>query len=380
MPEKIIPYSRQCIEEDDIRMVQNILKSDFITQGPVVDQFEEKLAEKVGSRHAVVLSSGTSALHAAYFAAGIGPGDEIITSALTFASTANVALHLGAKVVFADTEADTGNLDVDSVRKKITEKTKLIVPVHFGGHPVDLAGFNQLTSENNIRLIEDGSHALGSQYNGMPVGNCKFSEMVTASFHPVKHMTTGEGGVVFTNDEGLYDRMKAFRHHGIIKPGPEEGADPWYYEMHFLGYNYRLTDIQAGLGISQLGKLDRFVQRRREIASRYHDAFRENEGLVLPVEKEYARSAYHLYPIRLTDPAKRAKVFRLLRENNIWVQVHYIPVYLHPYYRQLGYERGICSNTEDYYNRMISIPVFPSLTEEEQDRVIDLVNRFVNEG
>ena len=292
MKKKVIPYSRQCIEEDDIRMVRSVLESDYITQGPRINEFEEKLAAKVNCKYAVILNSGTAALHAAYFSAGIGPGDEIITSPLTFAATANAALYLGAGVVFADIEKDTGNLDPDQVKNKITEKTKGIVPVHYGGHPVDLEKFYRLATEFNVRLIEDASHALGASYRDNPVGNCRYSDLATMSFHAVKHITTGEGGVIFTNNEEHYEKMRAFRHHGIKKemhdtPEPE----PWYYEMHDLGYNYRITDIQAGLGISQLQKLDRFVNRRREIAARYSAAFRDEDQIICPVEKEYAHSS-----------------------------------------------------------------------------------------
>ena len=381
MKKKTIPYSRQSIEEDDIRTVTRILRSDFITQGPLIEEFENSLAEKVGSRYAVVLNSGTAALHAAYSAAGIGKGDEVITSSLTFAATANAALYLGARPVFSDTEPDTGNLDIGPVREKITSNTRLIVPVHFGGHPADMEKYYETGKEHNISIIEDASHALGAFYKGEPIGNCRFSDMTTCSFHPVKHITSGEGGVVFTNNEQYDQKLRAFRNHGIRKTGFKNSEPgPWYYEMHELGFNYRITDIQAGLGMSQLKKLERFVRRRREIAERYNKAFQKDDRLILPVEKNYARSSYHLYPIRLKDPKKRKEVFEKLREQHIWVQVHYIPVYFHPYYREKGYPLGTCPHTEDYYNSMISIPVYPTLSEKDQDHVIQLVKKFTDES
>lgn len=377
---KIIPYSRQCIEEDDLKMVRKVLESDLITQGPMIPEFEKKLAEKVHCRFAVVLNSGTAALHAAYFAAGVGYHDEVITTPLTFAATSNAALYLGAKPVFADVEQDTGNLDASSVAKKITTATRVIVPVHYSGHPADMEAFRDLAARSGIKVIEDASHALGALYRGEPVGNCRYSDMTTCSFHPVKHITTGEGGVVFTNNETYYDRLLAFRNHGIRNTGFQETNNgSWYYEMHDLGFNYRITDIQAGLGISQLQKLDRFIKRRREIAARYHDEFQGDERFILPVERDYARNAYHLYPIRLSDASRRKGIFEKLREHGIRVQVHYIPVYLHPYYRNLGYPDGICPLAEDYYSRMISIPVYPSLSDADQDLVIELLKRLADE-
>lgn len=380
MKDKLIPYSRQCIEEDDIREVVQILRSDFITQGAVIDEFEKKLAEKVQCRYAVVLNSGTSALHAAYFAAGIGPGTEVITTPLTFAATANAALYLGARIKFADVEPETGNLDAGSVEEKINEQTTLVVPVHYSGHPADMDKFHHLATKYKIKIIEDASHALGALYRDEPVGNCRFSEMATSSFHPVKHITTGEGGVVFTNQESYYRKLLAFRNHGIRNTDLEkEAPGAWYYEMHDLGYNYRMTDIQAGLGRSQLRKLDRFIGRRRELAARYDAEFCKDERFIAPVEKDYARSAYHLYPLRLADATKRPAMFEQLRNHGIRVQVHYIPVYFHPYYQKLGYSRGTCPDAEDYYNRMISIPLFPTLSNKDQDHVIELIKRFADE-
>lgn len=380
MKDKLIPYSRQCIEEDDIREVVQILRSDFITQGAVIDEFEKKLAEKVQCRYAVVLNSGTSALHAAYFAAGIGPGTEVITTPLTFAATANAALYLGARIKFADVEPETGNLDAGSVEEKINEQPTLVVPVHYSGHPADMDKFHHLATKYKIKIIEDASHALGALYRDEPVGNCRFSEMATSSFHPVKHITTGEGGVVFTNQESYYRKLLAFRNHGIRNTDLEkEAPGAWYYEMHDLGYNYRMTDIQAGLGRSQLRKLDRFIGRRRELAARYDAEFCKDERFIAPVEKDYARSAYHLYPLRLADATKRPAMFEQLRNHGIRVQVHYIPVYFHPYYQKLGYSRGTCPDAEDYYNRMISIPLFPTLSNKDQDHVIELIKRFADE-
>lgn len=274
---KFLPYGKQDIGEDDIQKVVNVLKSDFITQGPKIGEFEENLAKYCGSKYAVAFNSGTSALHGAYFAMGLGKNDEIITSPNTFVATSNAALYLNAKPVFVDVESKTGNLDVSKVSEKITEKTKLIVPVHYSGNPVDLKELSEIAEDKGVKIIEDAAHAIGAKYNGEKIGNSRYSEMTIFSFHPVKHITTGEGGAVLTNEQEYYERLLMFRSHGITKNNYINQPDgDWYYEMHYLGHNYRITDLQAVLGLSQLNKLDRFVKRRREIARTYNEAFENN--------------------------------------------------------------------------------------------------------
>ena len=374
---KFLSYGRQCIEQDDIGAVVEVLKSDFLTQGPKVKEFEESLASYCGARFAVVFSSGTAALHAAYFAAGLGKGDQIITSPMTFMATSNAALFLGAEPAFVDIEPDTGNIEHSLIEKAITDKTKAIVPIHFAGHPAELEKIAEIARRHHLLLIEDACHALGATYKNTTIGDCRYSDMTVFSFHPVKSITTAEGGAVLTNREDFYRRLVMFRHHGVTKErdafqNKEKNLGQWYYEMQYLGYNYRLTDIHSALGISQLRKLDRFIRRRREIIETYNKAFKNNNFFDLPVEKSYAKSAWHLYPIRLKDDykANKATIFEGLREKGLGVQVHYIPVHLQPYYRQLGYKKGLCPNAEDFYEREISVPLYQSMSAEDVDYVV----------
>lgn len=371
---KFIPYGRQFIDDNDIKAVVEVLKSDFITQGRKVPEFEEKLASYCGAKYTVVFNSGTSALHGAYFALGLSKGDEFITTPITFIATANAGLYLGAKPVFIDIEPDTGNIDVNKIEEKITEKTKLISLVHYAGHPVDLEKVKQIADKHGLKVVEDACHALGAKYKGEKIGSCKYSDATIFSFHPVKHITTGEGGAVLTNDKEVYEKLLMFRNHGITKDKNKFLNKPhgdWYYEMQFLGYNYRMTDIQAALGISQLKKLDKFVEKRREIAKIYNKAFKDNLYFDIPVEKEYAFHTYHLYPIRLKDKSKKKELFDKLRQNGIGVQVHYIPIYLQPYYQKLGYKKEICPIAEDFYEREISLPIYPKMDNSEIELVIN---------
>ncbi|MGA1847643.1 UDP-4-amino-4,6-dideoxy-N-acetyl-beta-L-altrosamine transaminase [Deferribacter abyssi] len=378
----MIPYGKQFIDDTDIEEVIKVLKSDFITQGPKIKQFEENLAEYCGTKFALIFNSGTSALHAAYFAAGLSKGDEFITSPNTFVATANAGLYLGAKPVFVDIEHDTGNIDVNLIEEKITEKTKLIVPVHYAGHPCDMKKIKTIADKYGLKIVEDACHALGARYkvqgSMFKVGSCKFSNMTVFSFHPVKHITTGEGGAVLTNNEEYYEKLKMFRNHGITKD-PEKfislPTPQWYYEMHFLGHNYRMTDIQAALGISQLKKLDYFIEQRRKIADKYNEKFENNPYFETPEEKDYAFYSYHLYPIKLKSPfhKKKKELFKKLRKNGIGVQVHYIPVYWQLFYQNLGFKKGICPNAEKFYEKVISLPIFPSLTDNELSYVIEKI-------
>lgn len=373
---KNIPYGKQNLDAGDIESVVDILRSPMITQGPKIDEFEDALARKCGCGHAVAFNSGTAALHGAYFAAGLGRDDELIVPANTFAATSNAGLYLGARPVFCDVEPDTGNLDVGALEKLFTLRTKLVVPVHYAGHPVDMEPLADIAARRGALVIEDACHALGAHYKGEKIGTCSFSEMTVLSFHPVKHITTGEGGAVLTNNPDYTRKLKAFRSHGVYRDSfLEEPHGPWYYEMRDLGYNYRITDMAAALGLSQLGKLDRFVDERREVALRYAGAFEKCPFFELPVERSWAKSAYHLYYIRLNSgPLERkSQVFTDLREAGIGVQVHYIPVYMHPYYRNLGYEKGLCPMAEEFYRRVLSIPIYPGLGDEEFDRVIKTI-------
>jgi len=373
---KTIPYGHQQIDKSDIASVARVLKGDWITQGPAVEQFEQAIARYCKVKYAVAFSSGTAALHGAYAAAGIGPGDEVITTPMTFAATANAIVYCGGKPVFADIQEDTLNINPEEIKKKITKRTKALAPVDFAGHPAELDSIKKIAREHNLFVIEDAAHALGSEYNGKKVGS--FSDMTIFSFHPVKAITTGEGGMIVTERKDFYDRLMAFRNHGIIK---KPGKGPWYYEIQTPGYNFRLTDMQCALGLSQFKKLDKFVQRRREIVRQYNQAFRNVPGLMLPIEKAYAKSAYHLYPIRLRLEllkTGRRKIFEALREKGLGVQVHYIPLHLHPFYKKtFGYKKGDFPNAERYYERTISIPLFPGMTHAQARYVIKTIRTIL---
>ena len=372
-----IPYSRQSVDEDDIKEVLAVLQSDYLTQGPKAGEFEAALAKYCGAKYAVVFSSGTAALHGAYFAAGIGPGDEIITSPITFAATANAALYLGAKPVFADVEPETGNIDPELIEKAVTGKTKAIVPVDYAGNPVKLDRVREVAEKHGIMVIEDACHALGASYKEKKIGSV--SGMTAFSFHPVKPITTGEGGAVVTNDRPFYEKLLTFRSHGIVKEGaafeePSHGS--WYYEMQSLGYNYRLTDIQCALGLSQLRKLDAFVKRRKKIALSYDAAFKGNRWFDPPVKSEGAESSWHLYPVRLRDgfSGAKAEIFDNLRKAGLWVQVHYLPVYLHPYYKKvLGYREGICPQAERFYKSELSLPIYQGMSDADVKTVLNTI-------
>ncbi|MBD5089985.1 MAG: UDP-4-amino-4,6-dideoxy-N-acetyl-beta-L-altrosamine transaminase [Clostridiales bacterium] len=371
-----IPYGRQCIEEDDIEAVVEVLCSDYVTTGPAVAEFEISVAEYTGAKYAVAVSNGTAALHVACLAAGIKEGDEVITTPITFAASANCVLYCGAKPVFADIEPDTYNIDPTKIEEKITSKTKAIIAVHFTGQPCKMDEIHEIAKKHNLFVIEDAAHALGAEYKGKKVGS--ISDMTTFSFHPVKHITTGEGGMVTTNSKELYDRLILFRSHGITRDERflEKNEGGWYYEQLDLGYNYRITDIQCALGISQMKKLDRFVERRREIAKRYNEAFSDVKGIQIPKQEADCHNSWHLYVIQVLDK-DRKEVFDTLRSKNIGVNVHYIPVYKHPYYQKNGYERVCCKNAEQYYANAISIPMYPLLSKEEQEYVIETIKEVL---
>jgi UDP-4-amino-4,6-dideoxy-N-acetyl-beta-L-altrosamine transaminase len=326
-----------------------------------------------------VVSSGTAALHIACLAAGIKQGDEVITSPITFVASANCVLYCGGKPVFADIQEDTINIDPQEIKKKISKRTRAIIPVHFAGHPCDLEEIYSIAKDNNLIVIEDACHALGAEYKGYKIGSCKFSDMTVFSFHPVKSITTGEGGAVLTNNEELYEKLLMLRTHGITKDKNKllnKNEGDWWYEMHYLGFNYRITDFQCALGLSQLKKLDNFIQYRRKIVEIYNKELSKIDEIILPVERPYVKSSWHIYYIRLKNSKKRKEVFEFLREQNIGVQVHYIPIYHQPYYRQrFGYEIDDYPRAERYYKQAITLPLFPNMRDGEISFVIKAIKR-----
>ncbi len=377
---KNYPYGKQSISRHDIKEVVRVLKSDFLTQGSEVDNFEKKLAKNTNAKFAVCFNSGTAALHAAYFAAGIGKNDEFITSPMTFAATANAGLYLGARPVFVDILTN-GNINPGLIEEKITKKTKIIIPVHYGGLPCEMVAIQKIARKHKLIIIEDACHALGAKYKDTKVGGCAYSDMAAFSFHPVKHITTGEGGAVTTNSKEYYEKMKIFRTHGITKKtfsSKTRNDGDWYYEMQHLGYNYRLTDFQAALGSSQLEKLDKYVKKRREIAIIYQEKFKNNNFFDLISEEKNVKNSFHLFPILLKNVLSRKIIFEKLREKGIGVQVHYIPIYFHPYYQRLGYKKGLCPRAEDFYEREISLPMYFSLSDNEVDHVISIMLKAFN--
>lgn len=377
-----IYYGRQWIDEDDIEAVADTLRSDFITCGPKVDEFESELAAYTTAKYAVAVSNGTAALHCACMAAGIGPGDEVITTPLTFAASANCALYCGARPVFADVDPDTYNIDPESIRARITSKTKAIVAVDFTGQAVKHREIRALCDEFHLVFIEDAAHAIATKYDGKPVGS--LADMTCFSFHPVKTITGGEGGAITTNSEEYYKKLMLVRTHGITHDeGEMEGAPhegPWYYEQIMLGYNYRLTDFQAALITSQMKKLDRFAARRKEITRAYNEAFEKIPEIILQKEIPESDSCRHLYIIRL-DLDKlsctRREFFDAMSAENVQCQIHYVPVYWFPYYQRLGYERGLCPNAEEVYKGIMSIPLYPKMSDLDVKDVIHVVKKLI---
>lgn len=368
---KIIPYGHQWIDNNDIKEVVKVLKSNWLTQGPNVEAFEKAVAAYCGAKYAVAVSSGTSALYMAYRAAEIGLQDEVITTPLTFAATANMVFFCGAKPVFADIQQDTLNIDPKEIEKKITKKTKAIAVVDFAGHPCDYDIILKIAKKHKLLVIEDACHALGAEYKNKKVGG--LADMTILSFHPVKHITTGEGGMVLTNNKDFYKKLKVLRSHGIVKK-PEKGA--WYYEIENPSFNFRITDIQCALGISQLKKLDTFIKRRREIVAMYNQAFKGIKEIMIPAEKEYAKSSWHIYPIQVLG-TDRKKVFEILQERGIGVQVHYMPLHLHPFYqKKFEYNQGDFPVAEQYYKGAITLPLFPSMKNSDIKKVIQEVKKI----
>ena len=390
---EVISYGKQWIDDDDIAAVTEVLKSDFLTQGPRIDQLEKALAEYTGARYAVVVANGTAALHLAVQALNITKGKQGITSPITFAASANCLLYNGLKPGFADIEENTYCIDPVEIEKQITDETAVLIPVHFAGQPADMEHIRNIARKHGLFIIEDASHAIGSRFkNGKMVGSCCYSDMAIFSFHPVKTIATGEGGAVTTNDKDIYEKLLLLRNHGITKdPGKFKVRDskfptgPWYYEMQELGFNYRLTDIHAAIGLSQLKKIDRFIRRRREIVAAYNHAFKDIPWLTLPYERDGVQSAFHLYVIKIDFKRikkTRTQVMQELREQGIGTQVHYIPVHLQPYYReQYGTREGDYPKAEGYYEHCLSIPLYPAMSDEDVHRVIAAVIKSeVNAG
>jgi perosamine synthetase len=376
--ETLLPYGRQSIGDDDIEAVVDVLRSDWLTTGPKVGEFEEAFAAWVGAKYAVSFSSGTAALHGAAFAAGLKPGDEAVTSPMTFAATANCVLYQGATPVFADVSADTLNLDPEKVAERITPRTRAILPVDYSGHPADMDAILELGARHGLLVIEDACHALGAEYGRRRTGS--IADMTVFSFHPVKHLATGEGGMVTTDRADCAEPLRRFRNHGISSDARQRQSEgQWHYEMVLLGFNYRLTDIACALGLSQLKKLEANLLRRREIAAGYAAAFRDLAGVVPPAVRPDVKPAWHLYPIRLNLEkltADRVQVFRALRAENIGVNVHYIPVHRHPYYRdRFGYAGGEYPIAEDAYERLISLPMFHGMNDRDVEDVIHAVRK-----
>ncbi len=377
-----IYYGRQWVDEEDIAAVGDVLRSDFLTCGPKVDEMERALENYTGAKHAVAVSNGTAALHCACIAAGIGPGDEVITTPITFAASANCALYCGAKPVFADINIETYNIDPESIRAHITDKTKAVVAVDFTGQAVEHEEIRKICDEHGLIFIEDAAHAIATKYNGKQVGS--LADMTCFSFHPVKTITGGEGGAVTTNNEEFYKKLVLAHTHGIthdesmMEGAPHEG--PWYYEEIALGYNYRITDFQAALIISQMKKLDQFASRRKEIVKRYDEAFKDIPEIFVQKEISQSDTCRHLYIIRL-DLDKlnctRREFFDAMSAENVQCQIHYVPVYWFPYYQHLGYEKGLCPKAEEMYKGIMSIPLYPKMTDQDITDVIHAVKKVV---
>jgi UDP-4-amino-4,6-dideoxy-N-acetyl-beta-L-altrosamine transaminase len=385
----IIPYGRQKIFNKDIEAVKRVLKSEYLTQGPEVPEFEKSFKKFCGSKNAIAFNSATSALHAACLSLKVGPGDLIWTSAITFVASANCAIYCGAEIDFVDIDSTTNNMSTYSLEKKLIEAKKrsqlpkVLIPVHLSGLSCDMKKIHKLSIKYNFKIIEDASHSIGAKYNGSYVGSCKYSDITVFSLHPVKIITSGEGGIAVTNNSKLADSMKLVRAHGITKEKSKmvfkKSSEPWYYEQISLGYNYRMSDIHAALGNSQLRSVKSFIKKRKTIAKKYNLLLKKLPLSIIG-KKNLLDSSNHLYIIRLIKKNIKNShkyIFNYLRKNNILVNLHYIPVYLHPFYRKKGFKKGYCHEAERYYGDAISIPIFPSMTNKEQDKVISCLIKCI---
>lgn len=368
----MIPYGHQQINQDDIEEVVKVLQSDWLTQGPKIAEFEKALADYCGAKYAVVCSNGTSALHLAYMAAGLSSGDEVITTPNTFVATSNMLLAVGAKPVFCDIRLDTYNIDENKIEELVAKRTKAIAPVHFAGQPCEMEKIKEIADKNNLLIIEDACHALGAKYKGEKVGSCKYSNLTVFSFHPVKPITTGEGGAILTNNEDYYKKMLSLRSHGIHKD--ENGKNI----MTELGYNYRMTDVQAALGLSQLKKLDGFISKRHEVVEWYKEELKDMSGIILPAELPDNYSGWHLYVIRTAKAADRDRLASYLKDNGVGVNFHYPAVYSQPYYRENGYKKMELKNTEEYHHTCITLPCHVLLNREDIKNIGSIINKIAN--
>ena len=378
-----IPYGRQWIDKNDIAEVVKTLRSDWITTGPKISQFENAIASYVDAKYAACVTNGTSALHLACLVAGIGPGDEVIVPTMSFVASTNCVLYCNAKPILVDIYEDTLTINVEEAEKKITKKTKAIIAVDFAGHPANWSKLKKLAKTHKLILIDDAAHAFGSKYQGHKIGS--IANLTTFSFHPVKTITTAEGGAVTTNNKSFYEKLLLFRNHGIEKTSElSKKFGGWYYEVKSLGYNFRMTDLQAALGLSQLSKIDAFIKKRRSLWKNYQRHLNRLEGIVIPKEEKGVLAAWHLYPIRIKEwviEKSRREVFEALVEAGIQCQVHYIPIHLQPLYRKLfGYKLGDFPIAEKYYSQAISLPLFSSLTNQDQTKVIKTLKKIVHEG
>ncbi len=376
-----LSYGRQYIDSEDIAAVADTLNSDFLTCGPKVEAFEAELCQLTGAGYAAAVSNGTAALHVACLAAGIGPGDEVITTPITFAATANAVLYCGGTPIFADIDPETYEIDPLSIESKITHKTKAVITVDFTGQACDYDAIRAVCRKHGLLLIEDAAHSIGTRYRGIPVG--KIADLTTFSFHPVKTVTAGEGGAVLAQDAALAERVKLFARHGITREKEllrDQGNSGWYYEQQLLGYNYRLTDLQCALAVSQLKKLDRFAARRRELAEQYDRLLGAIPEVRLQKETDGSETVRHLYILRLDFIGlccTRKEIYDALQAENIGVNVHYIPVYYFPYYQQLGYQKGLCPRAEEYYESCLTLPLFYSMTDRDQLDVVHAVDKVI---
>lgn len=379
-----IPYGTQNIEQEDIDAVVSVLKGDYLSTGPKILEFEKKFAKYVNSNYAVAVSSGTAALHCACLAAGLQEGDEVITTPLSFVATSNAILYCKAKPIFVDINEETFNIDVDKIEEKITSKTKAIIPVHFAGNPCNMDKIKEPANKYHLLIIEDAAHALGAKYKNKQIG--QIGDMTTFSFHPVKHITTGEGGMITTNNVNLYNKLLLYRNHGITRDKnffqnescSDEGN--WYYEQICLGYNYRLTDFQAALGIIQLDKMPNSLKRRNELAKYYEQSLKDIKEIKIPHISSNMGSSWHLYIIRIIDSKiNRKKVFDKLREKNIGVNVHYLPIHCQPYYKKLGYSKGLCPVAEKIYEEIITLPIHPKISDEDVQYIVKSLKDIIEE-
>ena len=374
-------YGKQYLDFSDLFAVLKTLRSNFLTQGPKIAEFENAICEYTKAKYAVAVANATAGLHIAMMALEIKTDDEVITSPITFLASANCAVYVGASPKFVDIDSTTACIDVNKLEQAITQKTKVIIPVHFAGQSCDMKKIKEIADKYNLFIVEDSAHAIGSDYLGKKVGCCEFSDMSVFSFHPVKNMTTGEGGVITTNNEKLYKKLLLLRSHGITRDPNflTKNDGPWYYEMHEFGFNYRLTDIQASLGISQLKKIEKFKKRRKEIVEFYKKSFEKDERFSFLEEKDYANSCFHLFPLLINfDKIKISKteLFLKLQENGLSLQVHYIPVHLQPFYQKLGFKEGDFPNAEEYYKKTLSLPLYFDLSDKDVGIVANIIKKL----